>query len=230
MKLISFIFLLHLSVFNLFAQSGSKISIGKLVLDSHLDSVQKTFDFQLVKKEKVDCDAILKDLGVLPWEKKLRYRQKYKYSSKLNFIEVLGFYQDELSGTGGLIKEVSHYSIEKIKINDYLFLEDVDLKFYSSFLYEISCKMQLNSPVGNKEVLLPLLVTKFGNEYKNERYSENYLWETPDYSVEFKGSNFSLTLTQNPIFNLIKRDENLIISQKIIELKEKTKEGVKEGF
>jgi len=230
MKLISFIFLLHLSVFNLFAQSGSKISIGKLVLDSHLDSVQKTFDFQLVKKEKVDCDAILKDLDVLPIEKIVRYRRKNGYSAESNFIKVLDFYQDELSGTGGLIKEVSHYSIEKIKINDYLFLKDVDLKFYNSFLYEISCEMQLNSPVGDKEVLLPLLVSKFGNEYKNERYSENYLWETPDYSVEFKGSNFSLTLTQNPIFNLIKRDEKLIISQKIIELKEKTKEGVKEGF
>jgi len=221
MKLISLIFFLHLSVFNLFAQSGSKISIGKLVLDSHLDSVQKTFDFQLVKKEKVDIDAILNS------------NSSYKIKNgifKSSLIDVLGFYQDKLSGTGGLIKEVSHYSIEKIKINDYLFLKDVDLKFYNSFLYEISCEMQLNSPVGDKEVLLPLLVSKFGNEYKNERYSENYLWETPDYSVEFKGSNFSLTLTQNPIFNLIKRDEKLIISQKIIELKEKTKEGVKEGF
>lgn len=225
MKLISLIFLLHLSVFNLFAQSGSKISIGKLVLDSHLDSVQKTFDFQLVKKEKVDIDAILNS------------NSSYKIKNGIftsSLIDVLGFYQDKLSGTGGLIKEVSHYSIEKIKINDYLFLKDVDLKFYNSFLYEISCKMQLNSPVGDKEVLkevlLPLLVSKFGNDYKKESYTENYLWDTPDYSVEFKGSDFSLTLTQKPIFNLIKRDEKLIISQKIIELKEKTKEGVKEGF
>jgi len=230
MKLISLIFFLHLSVFNLFAQSGSKISIGKLVLDSHLDSVQKTFDFQLVIKEQVDIDVILRDLNY--FSSTIR-SNKYKnriYSSELNLVDVLSYYQDELAGSGGLIKEVSLYSINEVKINDYLFLKDVDLKFYNSFLYEISCKMQLNSPVGDKEVLLPLLVSKFGNEYKNERYSENYLWETPDYSVEFKGSNFSLTLTQNPIFNLIKRDENLIISQKIIELKEKTKEGVKEGF
>ena len=49
MKLFFLIFLLHLSVFNIFAQPSSKISIGKIVLDSHLDSVQKLFDYQLCK-------------------------------------------------------------------------------------------------------------------------------------------------------------------------------------
>ena len=110
-----------------------------------------------------------------------------------------------------------------------MFLNDVDLKFYNSFLYEISCKIELKSPIEDIEILLPLLVSKFGNKYKNEGI-QDYLWETPDYSVEFKGFRSYLTITQKPIFNLIKRDEKLIISQKIIELKEKTKEGVKEGF
>lgn len=233
MKLFFLIFLLHLSVFNIFAQPSSKISIGKIVLDSHLDSVQKLFDYQLVKERKVDLDTICNNLDYFRSRiSSYKIDKRKNYSRKISLIDVFEYYYDELSGSGGLIEEVSNYSIKEVKINDFCLMENVELKFYQSFLFQISCQIQLNSPTNDDGTLLSILIQKFGNKYKKIS-SDETLWENSEYIISFKDSllnRYSLSIIHKPVFNLLKNDEKIIISNKIIKVNDSYKEGVKEGF
>jgi hypothetical protein len=65
-------------------------------------------------------------------------RKYYDWSYPFKYLEVLIYYSDALSGTGGLCSDVLVMKLDgQLKINDYLSFSDIKYSFKDSILFEL---------------------------------------------------------------------------------------------
>jgi hypothetical protein len=212
-----FILLVILS-FPLFSYSQQKIvGFGKLKLGMDLSEIS-----ELNPKE----DTIEK-----VYDRSEELSLVFRNKTRLTPIELisdtnLAF---EYSYIGSLDKRVRHFHFGKLKINDEIFLTDINLLFFNNKLYTIyTADEKLDEMMGDKYgKVLPSLTEKevyftngFGNTITKieKHYKKKYITNVPNYSCSWSmdiqylnnGDSYILTntwLTDSKIENIVTKTE-----------------------
>jgi hypothetical protein len=156
-------------------------------------------------------------------------RKYYDWSYPFKYLEVLIYYSDALSGTGGLCSDVLEVKLDgQLKINDYLSFSDIKYSFKDSILFEMNFKITHDGLTENKNILYELFKGKFGNP---SRVAENnYYWYILSNNLIYNSENSNVHFYNWDVKEQIASIEKDLIRKQIEELSKETEKGIKEGF
>jgi hypothetical protein len=163
-------------------------------------------------------------------------RKYYDWSYPFKYLEVLIYYSDALSGTGGLCSDVLVMKLDgQLKINDYLSFSDIKYSFKDSILFELKFNLVYQNNTENKNLIIDILKEKFGYPKIEKKLREDvYEWNFSSNRLIYDPRKYSFTTNihfyNTDVKEQIASIEKDLIRKQIDELSKETEKGIKEGF